>query len=177
MPGGNRHRSRTANSSAAICTKSRWPVESLFGREKQLCIMNNVPQQFLSSCGILGFESQSILAVWLHIGDSLLHSFGTPLRHKYPTVDTYLDHGIDIRQGMTMENPLSEFSGIQWSRQDIFSRPRHNEQTTHGQPVQQVFLLNNQQTRMTPVTQQEFSSVTLGSFQTRMVKSYGSHLW
>ena len=39
-----------------------------------------------------------------------------------------------------------------------------------------VFLLNEQQTGMTPVTQQEFSSVTLGSFQTRMVKSYGSHL-
>ena len=32
LPGGSRHRSRTANSSAAVCTKTRWPVESLFGR-------------------------------------------------------------------------------------------------------------------------------------------------
>ena len=176
LPGGNRHRCLTANTSAAVCTKSRWPVESLFGRENQLAIMNNVPQQFLASCEIPGFESHSILAVYIWIGDSLLHSFGTPLTLKYPTVDTYLDHGNDIRNRMTMENLLSEYSGIQWSRQDIFRRPRPNEQTTLGQQVQRVFLLNNQQTGMTQVTQQEFTSVTLGSFQTRMIKSYGTHL-
>ena len=98
------------------------------------------------------------------------------MTHKYPTVDTYMDHGNDIRARMELENPLSEFSGIVWNRADIFRKPTRNEQTSQGQPINQVFLLNPQQTGMAAVTIQEFSSMTLGSFQTRMVRSYGTHL-
>ena len=161
------------------CTKSRWPVESLFGKERQLKLLGSaaeVPQQFLSSCGIPNFESQSVLFVWLQIGDSLLYHHGTPLHHKYETVDTYLDHGLDIRNRMGMENALSEFSGITWSRPNIFQKPTRNEQTTQGQAIQRVFLLNPQQTGMGAVTRQEFSSITLGSFQPRMVRQYGTKL-
>ena len=159
LAGGTRHRSRTANTSATVCTKTRWPVECLFVREHHLSILGSVaevPQQFLSSCHIPGFEAQSVLTVWLHIGDSLLHSFGTPLQHKYPTVDTYMDHGHDIRTRIILDNPLSEYSGIQWSRPNIFKRPNNREQTRQGQPVTQVFLRNMQQTRWAFVTKEEF---------------------
>jgi hypothetical protein len=179
LPGGTRHRCLTANTSSACCTKTRWVVEAQFGKESQLKLLgcsSEVPQQYLSSCGIPNFESQSALAVWLAIGDSLLFHHGTPLTHKYPTVDTYLDHGNDIRARMTQENPLSEASGIAWSRQNIFRKPRLQEQTNQGQAVQRVFLLNPQQTGMTAVTQPELSSVTLGSFQQRMVRQYGTKL-
>ena len=135
-----------------------------------------VPQQFLSSCGIQNFESQSTLAVWLHIGDSLLYHHATPLRHTYNTVDTYLDQGNDIRSRMEKENPLSEFSGITWSRANIFRRLRNNEQTTQGHAIQHVFVMNPQQTGMGAVTKHEFTSITLGSFQSRMVRQYVTKL-
>ena len=138
--------------------------------------ISEVPQQYLNSCGIPGYESQTVLAVWLQIGDSLLYHYGTPLTLKYPTADTYLDHGNDMRFRMEKENPMSEFSRIIWSRNDIYKKPARNEQTIGGQPIQQVFLMNQQQTGMSTVTQREFSSITLGSFQTKMIHSYGTHL-
>ena len=152
----------------------------MFARESHLSILGSkaeVPNQYLNSCGIPNFESQSTLAVWLHIGDSLLFHHGVPYTYNYPTVDTYHDHGNDIRSRMEMENPLSEYSGIQWSRPNIFSQPRGaNPQTINGQPIQFVDLLNPQQTGMASVTVDELSSVTLGSFQTRLVRSYGTQL-
>ena len=72
LPGGQRHRSRTANTSAACCTKSRWAVESLFGRESQLRLLganSEVPTQYLQPCGIPNFGSQTTLNVWLQIGN------------------------------------------------------------------------------------------------------------
>ena len=72
LPGGPRHRCRTANTSAACCTKSRWAVESLFGRESQLRLLganSEVPTQYLQPCGIPNFGSQTTLNVWLQIGN------------------------------------------------------------------------------------------------------------
>ena len=80
LPGGSRHRCLTASTSSSCCTKTRWPVEALFGKEHQLKLLGSeveIPQQFLSSCGIPNHESQSILYVWLEIGDSLLYHHGT----------------------------------------------------------------------------------------------------
>ena len=161
-------------------TKSRWPIEALFGRESQLGLLGaraEVPNQYLSSCGIPNFESHSKLMVWLQIGDSLLYHHGVTYRYKYPTVDTYLDHGNDIRNRIILENPLSTLSGIQWSRDNIFSRPRGmNPQTNEGQPIHQVNLLNPYHTGIAQVTVDELSSITLGSFQYRLVRSYITHL-
>ena len=180
LPGGPRHRSRTANTSAACCTKTRWPIESLFGRESQLSLLGartEVPNQLLSPCGIPNFDSQSKLMVWLQIGDSLLYHHGVPYSYRYRTVDTYQDHGHDIRQRITLENPLSSLSGIQWSRDDIFTRPRgQNPHTNQGQPIRRVSLLNPQQTGMTQITPDELSSVTMGSFQYRLMRSYVTRL-
>ena len=72
LPGGSRHRSRTAQTSAACCTKSRWTVESLFARESHLALLGaraEVPRHYLDPCGIPNFESQSKLMVWAHIGE------------------------------------------------------------------------------------------------------------
>ena len=88
------------------------------------------------------------------IGDSLLFHHGTPLSHTYNTMDTYFDHGNDIRERMEKENPLSEYSRITWSRPNIFKKPRRNELTSQGQIIHQVFLLNPQQTGMMAVTVQ-----------------------
>ena len=115
--------------------------------------------------------------VWLQIGDSLLYHHGVPYSYKYRTVDTYLDHGNDIRNRICLENPLSSLSGIQWSRLDIFSRPRgQNPRTQQGQPIHIVNLLDPQQTGLASVTADELASVTLGSFQYRNVRSYVTHL-
>ena len=106
-------------------------------------------------------------------GDSLLYHHGTPCSYKYRTVDTYLDHAQDMRQRITLENPLSTLSGIQWSRADIFSQPRGlNPLTLNGQPIVPVDILDPQQTGMPPITPDELSSITLGSFQYRLVSSY-----
>ena len=180
LPGGSRHRCRTANTSAACCTKSRWVIEALFGREGHLGLLGSgaeVPSQYLESCGIPHFESQTTLMVWAQIGDSLLYHHATPYSYKYRTVDTYLDHALDMRRRMTMENPLSTLSGIQWSRPDIFSQPRGlNPVDLNGQPILRVNILDPQQTGMPPVTPDELSSVTLGSFQSQLVSSYVTNL-
>ena len=71
LPGGSRHRCRTANTSAACCTKSRWIIEALFGREGHLGLLGSgaeVPSEYLQSCGIPNFESQTKLMVWALIG-------------------------------------------------------------------------------------------------------------
>ena len=115
--------------------------------------------------------------VWLQIGDSLLYHHGVPYSYRYRTVDTYQDHGHDIRQRITLENPLSSLSGVQWSRDDIFARPRgQNPQTNQGQAIRRVSLLNPQQTGMTQITADELSSVTMGSFQYRLMRSYVTRL-
>ena len=180
LPGGSRHRSRTANTSAACCTKSRWTVESLFCRESHLSLLGSsseVPRQYLNPCGIPNYDSQSSLAVWLHIGDSLLFHHSTPYTYKYGTVDTYQQHGNDIRSRIELETPLSSHSGVQWSRDDIFRAPLgRNPMTRHGQPVVPVNLFDPQATGMPPVTLDEMSSVTLGSFQLKLVRSYSTSL-
>ena len=180
LPGGPRHRSRTANTSAAVNTKSRWVVESLFCRESHLCLLGSsseVSRQYLNPCGIPNYDSQSILAVWLHIGDSLLFHHATPYTYKYGTVDTYQEHGNDIRSRIELETPLSSLSGVQWSRNDIFRAPLgRNPLTRHGQPIVRVNLFNPQQTGMPAATMDELASVTLGSFQLRLVRSYSTSL-
>ena len=180
LPGGSRHRSRTANTSAACCTKSRWPVESLFCRENHLSLLGSsseVPRQYLNPCGIPNYSSQSSLAVWLHIGDSLLYHHSTPYTYKYGTVDSYQDHGNDMRSRIELETPLSSLSGVQWSRNDIFRAPLgRNPVTRHGQPVVQVNLFDPEQTGMPPATLDELSSVTLGSYQHRLVRTYMTNI-
>ena len=109
----------------------------------------------------------------LLFGDSLLFHHATPYSQKYRTVDTYLDHANDMRTRMVLENPLSSLSGIQWSRPDIFTEPRgQNPVTQNGQPILRVNIMNPAQTGMPPITPDELSSVTLGSFQPRLVRSY-----
>ena len=78
LPGGSRHRCRTANTSAACCTKARWAVEGLFGRESQLKLLGTqaeVPNQYLQPCGIPNFDSQTTLSVLLHIGTGVNNRF------------------------------------------------------------------------------------------------------
>ena len=174
---GNRHRARTANSSAASVTKSRWHVESCFGREYALQIMgvrSEVPQHYLSACQIPGHANQPRLFVWLCIGDVVINRFTNSFQHIYPTVDTYNLHGMDIRMRIEKENPLSEYSGITWSRTNIFKKPTQNEL---GQGyVRKINLLNSNQTGMVGINFNELSSMTLGSFQPKLANSYVSKL-
>ena len=123
------------------------------------------------------FEWFFRLAIYsLLFGDSLLFHHATPYSQKYRTVDTYLDHANDMRTRMVLENPLSTLSGIQWSRQDIFAEPRgQNPVTQNGQPILGVNIMNPAQTGMPPITPDELSSITLGSFQPRLVRSYVIH--
>ena len=115
--------------------------------------------------------------VWVHISDSLVFHHGTPYTYKYDTVDTYLDHGLDIRNRIELENPLSSLSGVQWGRDNIFAQPRgQNEITRQGQLIRQVDILNPQDTGMPPFNQDELASITLGSFQHRLVRSYVTRL-
>ena len=180
LPGGSRHRSRTANTSAACCTKSRWTVESLFCRESHLRLLGSsseVPRQYLNPCGIPNYESQTTLAVWLHIGDSLLYHHATPYTYKYRTVDSYQDHGNDMRSRIELETPLSSLSGVRWSRDDIFRAPLgRNPQTRQGQRIVPVNLFNPQETAMPQATLDELTSVTLGSFQPGLVRTYMTSL-
>ena len=111
-------------------------------------------------------------------GDSIIFNHGTPYSYKYPTAntDTYLNHGNDIRRRIELENPLSSLSGVQWSR-DIFSRPQGvNQVTRNGQPIVRVNLLNPQETGMPQVLPEELSSVTLGSYQPGLVRSYVTNM-
>ena len=180
LPGGSRHRCRTANTSSACCTRTRWLVESLFARESHLSLLgarSEVPNQYLNPCGIPNYGSQTTLMVWLQIGDSLIYHHATPYSYKYGTVDTYLDHANDMKRRMELENPLSSLSGVQWSRNNIFSRPLGlHPRTLNGRPITQVNLLDQQQTGLPPVTPDELSSVTLGSYQQRLVRSYVTSL-
>ena len=170
---GNRHRARTANSSAASVTKTRWHVESCFGKESALKMMGvkyEVPQQYFAPCRIQGYSNQPIIYIWLLVGDIIVRNYTAGFQHTYQTVDTYLQHGQDLRSRVEMENPLSEFSGITWNRPNIFKKPTQAELRVGN--VQQVDLLNSNQTGMVGITFDELSSMTLGSFQPKLANSY-----
>lgn len=172
LPPGNRHRARTANSSAASNTKSRWHVESMFGREHCLQILGSryeMPQQYFAPCQIPGHENQPAIFVWLCVGDVLIRNYTAGFQHTYPTVDTYFQHGLDLRNRVEMENPLSEFSGITWSR-DIFRRPTQIELRQGN--VRHVDLMNSNQTGVVGINFNELTSLTLGSFQPKLANSY-----
>ena len=154
------------------CMATEW-----IGVFLDLMISTQVPRQYLNQCGLPNYDSQSTLAVWLHIGDSLLYHHATPYTYKYRTVDTYQDHGHDIRSRIELETPLSSLSDVQWSQNDIFRVPLGlNPLTRQGLPIVRVNLFDPQQTAMSPATLDELSSVTLGSFQHRLVRTYMTSL-
>ena len=67
---------------------------------------------------------------------------------------------------------LATFESL-WTFVDIFTEPRgQNPVTQNGQPILRVNIMNPAQTGMPPITPDELSSVTLGSFQPRLVRSY-----
>ena len=174
-PGPTRHRARTANTSAVCCTKARWHVECTFSREYALQITGTrkeVPQQYLGPCRIPGFESQPQLYVWLMVADSLSRNYSTPFHLSYATsaFDTHWQHGDDLRNRIEMENCLSEFSQIIFSR-DIFQKPRIRQLHPHGL-VSQVDILNSNQTNFPQFAESDLTSVTLGSFQNKHTHSY-----
>ena len=173
---GSRHRARTANTSAVTNTKSRWPVEGLFGKEQNLQIMAvryEFPQQYFSPCNIPGFENQPMIFIWLSVCDIIIRNYTAPFTQSYPTVDTYFQHWLDLRARITMENPLSDFSGILWSR-NIFQRPTVQE--VRNGTIQTVNLMDPNATGLVAVTRAELSSMTLGSFQPKMAVSYVTKL-
>ena len=173
LPGGIRHKCHTANTSAALCTKTRWPVESLFGHETNLKITGGKQEtahQLLRGCKIVGFEAQPTLYVCLMVCDSLLKTYPRPYNLHYPTVDTYYQHGQDIRSRLTMENPLSDLSGIQFSR-NLMRKPLAREMLPHGR-IRRVDIMAQGLTGFPPITPDEMNSATLGSFQSRLVHAY-----
>ena len=91
--------------------------------------------------------------------------------HHFPTI-IYIK---DIPNAAQL-NQYLEQKIIQWSRQDIFAEPRgQNPVTQNGQPILRVNITNPAQTGMPPITPDELSSITLGSFQPRLVRSYVTH--
>ena len=153
------------------CTRSRWKVEKCFGIEKAFQIsgcIRELPNQYLQSCGIPGFENQSILYVWLLIVDALNYDWSPPIQYQYPTVDTYFDHGRILKERVEKENPLSSYSGITWDRDDIFRKPTRNERTGSNRPITKTKLMNQAQTHLPTVTPDEFGSITMGSFQEKV---------
>ena len=116
------------------------------------------------SCDIPGFENQPEMYVWLSICDVIIRVCSTPFLLSYPTIDTYAQHGTDLLHRLTMENCLSHYNGVTWSR-EIFKRPTQAE-LRRGH-VRAVDALNPAQTGFFNTTMVEITSMTLGSFQPR----------
>ena len=119
------------------------------------------------SCGIPGFENQPELYVWLSIVDVVVRTCSSPFLLNYRTTDTYAQHGADLLHRLTMENCLSHFSGVMWSR-DIFKKPTQVE--LRRRHVTVVNALNPAQTGFSTSTLVDLTSMTLGSFQPRQGK-------
>ena len=131
LPPGRRHRARTANSSAVTCTKARWHVECTFAREFDLQITGTrkeIPRQYMEASTINGFQSQPKIYIWLSVVDVVSKNFSAPFHLSYPLsqYDTYHSHGIDLRNRIEMENPLSEYNNVTFSR-NIFRKPVRQE--------------------------------------------------
>ena len=173
----NRHRARTANTSAVTVQKTRWKVESLFGKENALQLMGcryEMAQQYFSACHIPGFENQPNIFIWLCVGDILIRNYTPNFHHTYATVDTYMQHGDDLRNRIVMENPLSEFSNVTWSRPNIFQKPTQAD-LRQGR-IRRVNLMNPFETGVVGINPNELTSMTLGSFQPRLCNSYVTKL-
>ena len=105
--------------------------------------------------------------VWLLVCDVIVRTCSAPFLLSYPTTDTYAQHGQDLLRRLTMENSLSHFSGITWSR-DIYRRPTQAE-LRRGH-VRQVDVLDPLQTGFFNINLVNLTSMTLGSFQPRQGK-------
>ena len=120
---------------------------------------------FFRACDIPGFETQSELYVWLSVCDVVVRMCSTPVLLSYRTVDTYAQHGADLMHRLTMENCMSHFSSITWSRQDIYKRPTQVE--LRRGLVQAVNVFNPVETGFFDTNLIDLASITLGSFQPR----------
>ena len=119
------------------------------------------------SCNIPGFENQPEMYVWLLVCDVIIRQCSSPFLLSYPTIDTYAQHGADLLHRLTMENCLSSFVGIRWSR-DIFKKPTQAE-LRRGH-VRLIDALNPAMTGFFNINLVDLASVTLGSFQPRQGK-------
>ena len=118
---------------------------------------------FFSACSIRGLEKQPELYIWLSVCDVIIRNCSLPYSLNYSTRDTYMQHGQDLLSRIEMENPLSHFSGISWSRRDIFKKPsQHELRLGH---VRVVNVLNPAQTGFFNIGKIDLSSIGLGSFQ------------
>ena len=125
---------------------------------------------FFRSCGIPGFEDQPDIYVWLQVCDVVVRLCSRPFRLSYQTTDTYAQHGQDLLHRLVMENCLSHFSGITWSRVDIFKKPTQAE--LRRGLVRRVDALNPAETGFFNINLVDITSMTLGSFQPRQVDKY-----
>ena len=122
-----------------------------------------------SACTIPGLEQQPELYVWVSVCDVIIRKCTSPYLLNYATRDNYMQHGQDLLSRIEMENCLSHFSGVSWSRREIFKKPSLQE-IQRGN-VRVVNLLNPAQTGFFNIDRIDLSSMALGSFQTRQGKA------
>ena len=101
---------------------------------------------------------------WLSVCDVIVRNCSLPFHLNYPTRDSYIQHGNDLLNRIEMENCLSHFSGVTWSR-NIFKKP--SQQELRQGNVRTVDVLDPNQTGFFKIDKIDLSSITLGSFQTR----------
>ena len=99
--------------------------------------------------------------------DVIVRNCSLPFHLNYSTRDTYQQHAVDLLDRLEMDNCLSHYSGVIWSR-DIFKKPTQNELRRGNVRVVDVF--NPNQTGFFRINKIDLSSMTLGSFQTRQGK-------
>ena len=100
--------------------------------------------------------------IWLVVCDVVIRRCSSPFLLSYPSNDSYAQHGQDLIHRLVMENCLSHFNGVSWSRA-IFKKPTAAE-IARGH-VTAVNILNPNQTGFFDINMIDISSMTLGSFQ------------
>ena len=173
-----------ANASRALCTMHRSPVEGVFGRDWDWCLMaarSAAPQQYLRPYGEQPTPQVSLLAVIQYVHGALMYETARPWSEVFhlPPGVSHADIGRITVHRMDKRNWLDPFTTTFPSlflRQNMFQVPTLPHLAMGAQGLlgglRRVNVLNPVETEFPQLTMEHLNEVGCGGYLTSLVRHY-----
>lgn len=152
------------SNTSKVCTSERRIVEQSIARsfdQKLSGVKFPISHQLTEASGTQPTPDIPVIGIWLDVM-AVLRRLTRPYQLRYglaPNV-TYSDHGRDLLARLTKENVLCTTKGLTYNRQNLFNLVS-NAELRNGS-VRMCNLLNQRQTELPIMSEEELMGITLG---------------
>ena len=152
------------SNTSKVCTSERRIVEQSIARsfdQKLSGVKFPISHQLMEASGTQPTPDIPVIGIWLDVM-AVLRRLTRPYQLRYglaPNV-TYSDHGRDLLARLTKENVLCTTKGLTYNRQNLFSLVTNAELRSGS--VRMCNLLDQRQTELPIMTEEELMGITLG---------------